>query len=1125
MYFHCNQYKSPGYIWGNRKQSGLIPAIGSGKEHVSMRKSAIRWALVVGAAAFATVAMAADGAGQAPSSIRDLEKYVGRDLVNDTLAQKADVIPLLPQSCPPFYLRDEHNKIIDPTIEEDVNRPVNFRQTCGGPACHDVQRITEGYHFQMGADQLYEPNKPGEHVPVDKGPAYFGKWRLFEQRELSPQHFRDPNYIDETPFEWIQNEGVFHPGGGPAEYDRAGRRYDVVQTQDPGLASAYDGDYYGAEWHKSGVAGPDCLICHLETYEYSLRAQQLKKYNFKWAATEASGFASVEGSVQDGDLPRLSYNKEMFGVDGKVHLKIRRPSDRNCLFCHHMLGVQKRGVTWHDNYMQDMHTQQGMACIDCHSGDIRHHFAKGHSSSMHVRDDLDGSIMSCEECHNSEEFGAPKYDHPGFPPIHFERMSCESCHIPRTPIYAATVVDTLTGKNIKLPHDIDEKTTASKRFGAFWTKTLVNEIGAAAFPLTPAEIDRAATLRLPADDGDFWGYFTDAGGKLAPWAENLRKQGALTVAQVVGDHVDNDYKRRLMLVALMKTLEKGAEPSCVFRGQAYRMYGDKLQAIPSTLNAPRVGYVKEKPVSWAYHDFGGDQKLRAEWYQLGAFWAFDDGTTIRPVYIKETAEAWELLTQEEYKYFCLPAMPLDNPAVAMPDPATVEEAQFRSAWLKKFRSYATSEVERLGIFDDNLDGWPEANTEQEMGTMAWALVRTMERLPKPEVYYIKGTSAYKITVEDVNDPPFGESWAGVEAIPDGEPGLALFRYELDEGTQIWQVAEAPRPMKMFKYQVEAVDMAAAAGDEKMATLASLAQRLPWTISHGVVPAQQALGANGCTECHSMESEFFFGKAMVDPYGPDALPITQPNYQKLDYLTADLAFAAFRESFLKHYALWCVLLVLLVIVGHYAMFGAKTGPNEDKLDTLRFTTFERVSHLGLMVSVTYLSFTGFSFLLGYNDFLGELSRYLHLLAGYLAAASFLAVTVVWVKKMLPEKGDREWLMHMGGYLGAKGHFPAGKFNAGQKILFWMALVMMAVLVISGLIMGLCAGQRFAMQSVIYTIHDIAGLGMILLLLGHIYLGVCVNPHSVRTIFGGFVSSIWAKRHHPNWEPVADLPEPD
>ena len=70
-----------------------------------MRKSAFRWALIMGTVAFGAVAMAADETA-APNSTRDLEKYVGRELVKDGLAQTADIIPLLPQSCPPFYLRE-----------------------------------------------------------------------------------------------------------------------------------------------------------------------------------------------------------------------------------------------------------------------------------------------------------------------------------------------------------------------------------------------------------------------------------------------------------------------------------------------------------------------------------------------------------------------------------------------------------------------------------------------------------------------------------------------------------------------------------------------------------------------------------------------------------------------------------------------------------------------------------------------------------------------------------------------------------------------------------------------------------------------------------------------------------
>lgn len=39
----------------------------------------------------------------------------------------------------------------------------------------------------------------------------------------------------------------------------------------------------------------------------------------------------------------------------------------------------------------------------------------------------------------------------------------------------------------------------------------------------------------------------------------------------------------------------------------------------------------------------------------------------------------------------------------------------------------------------------------------------------------------------------------------------------------------------------------------------LAQPVSWPLAHNVRPAQQALGKNGCTDCHSPGSKFFFGK--------------------------------------------------------------------------------------------------------------------------------------------------------------------------------------------------------------------------------------------------------------------------
>lgn len=1072
----------------------------------------MRYSLMVGALVVCLAALAGNASATTDTKdIENLDRYVGRDLVKDNRAARAAVVPLLPLSCPPFYLKDENGAIIDPTVEEDVNRPVSLKQTCDGLACHDVGQIERGYHFQAGADEMYHAPGRGEPALRDKGPGFFGKWQLLYQRELAPQLFTDPDQIDMTSFDWVLSCGICHPGGGPGEFDRSGRRYDRVLGEDTGMAQTYNGDYYQAEWHKTGVLEADCLICHLGGYEYSLRAQQIKQRNFKWAATVAAGFATIEGTVADGELPRLSYHKEMFGPDGKVHLPIQRPADRNCMFCHHISGVQKRGTTWHDNYMQDMHSQQGLACIDCHKGDIRHQIAKGHSTSQSVRNDIDGGILSCKECHESQEMGAPNYTHPGIPPIHFKRMSCESCHITHRPLLTARTVDTLVGRTVELPNRVDAAYGQNRMFGAFWNKVDYADLEAIPTALSGAELRAAAALRITPDDADIWNAFLERGA-LPAHVEEMRAKTPATVGQIVGDTVDTDFKRKLTLLALRKVAQDPQlEMTCVFRGIVYRLYGDRMQETESVKNPPRIGYIAEYPVAYAYHERDGEQILYPEGYQLGVYWAYDDGHTLRPIFLRDMKAAWEYLSGDVWHFVRIPARPLEGEVVSLPNPAEASARDFQGALMRRLRAYTDAERTRLTIHDDTLDVWPEANTDEEIATMAWAISRTLEKLPKPELYYIRGESVFRVTVEDSPDP-FAGSVKQIAPIADGEPFIAVFKHEYEEAEDRWRIVDI-RPMRPFDAKIERV------GPSAHPALAELAGRLPWNISHGVEPAAMALGANGCSDCHSTSSHFFFGDVVVDPFGADAMPVTVPQYERLGYSRGGLVMSAFRESVLKPYSHWLVLAVLLIIALHFTLIGSRDGAGKHAPDILRFNAFERYSHLALMVSVSYLCATGFCFLLGKRDPLGEWSRYFHLLFGYVAGVSFLAVTMLWLRQMLPAKGDGEWLRYMGGYLTGKGHYPAGKFNAGQKILFWKALVMMVVLVVTGLIMALNIDRRFPLQQVVYTLHDIAGMGMILLLIGHIYLAVFVNPHSVRSLFGGIVSSVWAKEHHPDWRPDA------
>jgi len=50
--------------------------------------------------------------------------------------------------CPPFYLKTDDGKIINPMSGDNADQPYSTRQTCG--SCHPYEKIREGYHFDMG---------------------------------------------------------------------------------------------------------------------------------------------------------------------------------------------------------------------------------------------------------------------------------------------------------------------------------------------------------------------------------------------------------------------------------------------------------------------------------------------------------------------------------------------------------------------------------------------------------------------------------------------------------------------------------------------------------------------------------------------------------------------------------------------------------------------------------------------------------------------------------------------------------------------------------------------------------------------------------------------------------------
>jgi len=348
--------------------------------------------------------------------------------------------------CPPFFLRNEAGDAINPITGENADQPYSPRRTCG--ACHDYAKITKGFHFQQGADE--SPPKPlGERAQWVSTPGnYGGAWcspaPLYPY--LSVKRNSDSHLIDMTSFTFItQGCGQCHPGGGPLEHDREGKRYDAWMADpasgfSPGGENNFDGDYYRARWSESGVLEADCLLCHLPSYDFNERNKQLSALNFRWAPTAAAGLAKVEGAVADSKPVTVAYEKSKFNAEGRVSLPmVVSPRNETCLQCHAQPGWKKRGEDFRAR--TDVHLRAGMRCVDCHPAGSRaddprirgrevHQVAKGDDPGGKVRDDLDNTMRDCASCHATRKFGAPLAHHAGLPPLHLQRISCQTCHVP-----------------------------------------------------------------------------------------------------------------------------------------------------------------------------------------------------------------------------------------------------------------------------------------------------------------------------------------------------------------------------------------------------------------------------------------------------------------------------------------------------------------------------------------------------------------------------------------------------------------------------------------------------------------------------------------------------------------------
>ena len=223
----------------------------------------------------------------------------------------------------------------------------------------------------------------------------------------------------------------------------------------------------------------------------------------------------------------------------------------------------------------------------------------------------------------------------------------------------------------------------------------------------------------------------------------------------------------------------------------------------------------------------------------------------------------------------------------------------------------------------------------------------------------------------------------------------------------------------------------------------------------------------------------------------------------------------RESIVKPAALWIIGAVILLLMLHAVVYGRKDSlrNSDDSTLVLRFSLAQRLTHYAALSAFLVLSVTGLFFFQSHPFLNGEPMRDVHTWAGIVLSLAWIVMLLLWFREMFFAKYDKSWLQNLGGYFGYRGLLPSGKFNAGQKLFFWIIVACGLALTFTGVSMALLRDDPQVNLAVLYTIHDIVALFTLILLAAHMYFGVILNTHSLRSIFGGTVSRRWLAENHP------------
>jgi len=192
--------------------------------------------------------------------------------------------------------------------------------------------------------------------------------------------------------------------------------------------------------------------------------------------------------------------------------------------------------------------------------------------------------------------------------------------------------------------------------------------------------------------------------------------------------------------------------------------------------------------------------------------------------------------------------------------------------------------------------------------------------------------------------------------------------------------------------------------------------------------------------------------------------------------------------------------------------------------LRHDNRERVVHWAIAIAFVFLFLSGLAMFSPFFFWLsllfggGQFMRLLHPFCGVVLVLLFYPYAFNLRGDNRWTQADANWVANMFAYMKKGAHFTdTGKYNAGQKLMYWSMIPIIAVLLASGIVLW----QPWFAPSFPPPLRRLAGLvhaAMAFVM----FVGIGIHWYaafwtkgSIRAMVRGTVTQAWARYHHPGW----------